>query len=63
MAFPPAFGPLIADLVERESACCSFLDIVTSESDPSDAAELEVDITSTDAGAIPVIAAISGLAS
>ena len=57
MVFPAGLASMIADLAEREVACCAFLDIVTT----LDGEEVVVSITSDNPDAHAVIAALSGV--
>jgi hypothetical protein len=57
MVFPSSLTAEIASLVERESVCCGFLDVVTSHGD----ADVSITITSDDPAALAVIAALSGV--
>ena len=57
MVFPAGLASMIADLAEREVACCAFLDIVTT----LDGDEVVLSITSDDPEAQAVIGALSGV--
>lgn len=57
MRFPIDYRAALEDLVRRESACCTFLDIATKV----DGVEFEVTITSTNPDALPVIALLGGV--
>ncbi len=57
ITFPSIYASRIVDLAQREAACCSFLDIVTSR----DGDEFVVEITADDPDAIDVIALLTGL--
>jgi hypothetical protein len=57
MFFPIERQAALLDLVERESTCCSFLDIIT-RAEPD---QFMVQITSTNPDALPVIALLGGL--
>jgi hypothetical protein len=56
MRFPMAHREGVLDLATRESACCSFLGIVTSV----DGDELVLEITADTADAIEVIGLLAG---
>lgn len=58
MTLPASLAAQVEDLVRRESACCSFLDITLSVHGD----ELTLDVSSANPDAQPVIAALSGLA-
>lgn len=57
MVFPIDREAAIVDLVERESACCAFLDITTESSGE----QLVVEVTSANPDASPIIALLAGL--
>ncbi len=57
MWLPVSLAPAIADLVRREAACCSFLEIGTETVGDS----VVIDVTSTRPEAIPVIALLAGV--
>ena len=59
MSFPTSLDRQLADLTTRESACCAFLDIVTTRDDD----EIVIDITSANPDALPVILRLSGIES
>ncbi len=57
MRLPAAHAPAVLDLAERESACCSFLNIAaTVEAD-----ECVVEITADTADALGLIGLLTGL--
>ena len=58
MTLPSSVAGQVEDLVRRESACCSFLDITMAIHQD----ELTLDVSSTNPDAQPVIAALSGVA-
>ncbi len=57
MVFSVDEAPRVADLVDRERACCSFLQIATS----SEGDEFVVEITAANPDALSVIDALSGV--
>ena len=58
MRFPAAHSARIADLAEREAACCAFLDVNTLV----EADEFVVEITADNPDAIGFIELLAGLA-
>ncbi len=57
MWLPASLAPAIADLVRREAACCSFLEIASETVGES----VVMDVTSIRPDAIPVIALLAGV--
>ena len=57
MTFRSSLLSTVEDLARREQACCAFLDIDVQAS----GATVVVEITTDDADAMPVIAALAGL--
>lgn len=57
MRFPADLEPQIADLAEREAACCAFLSITTAVAD----GELVLEVTSDNPEAKPVISLLAGI--
>jgi hypothetical protein len=57
MRFPADLADLVGDLAAREATCCSFLTITTRLAGD----ELELDITSDQPEAAPVISLLTGI--